>query len=287
MELFRALGALVEPPEPSLRPVAEALGLLGAGLEELPETAEHSDLFVFQLYPYASVYLGEEGMLGGEARDRVAGFWRALGLEPPTEPDHLAILLSFYAELAGDDDAEDRDDAQEAGPRRRARAAFMWEHLLPWLPPYLAKLETIASPFYQAWGHLVEQALAVESERLALPALPPLALRHIPALADPREEGAKAFVASLLSPVRCGFLLVRDDLVRAAAELELGRRVGERRFVLEALFSQAPEATLVWLEAFASREAERHASLSAPEPIRAYWRDRAGATATLLGGLQG
>jgi sulfite exporter TauE/SafE len=36
-------------------------------------------------------------MLGGAARERVAGFWRAVGLVPPPEPDHLAALLGLAA----------------------------------------------------------------------------------------------------------------------------------------------------------------------------------------------
>ena len=40
-------------------------------------------------------------MLGGEARDRIAGFWRALGLVPPPEPDHLAVMLGLYAGQPG------------------------------------------------------------------------------------------------------------------------------------------------------------------------------------------
>ena len=107
MEIFRALGALLEPPSPGHERLAAALEL-----GPLPPAADHTDLFDFQLYPYASVYLGAEGMLGGEARDRIAGFWRALGLTPPPEPDHLAVMLGLYAGLC---------EGPE-GDRRRLRA---------------------------------------------------------------------------------------------------------------------------------------------------------------------
>ena len=80
-------------------------------------------------YPYASVYLGAEGMLGGEARDRVAGFWRALGLVPPAEPDHLAALLGLYAALA--DAEEPRRTSRPAAAPAQARRALLHEHLLP------------------------------------------------------------------------------------------------------------------------------------------------------------
>ncbi|HAC46500.1 MAG TPA: hypothetical protein DCF65_10605, partial [Chloroflexi bacterium] len=85
-----------------------------------------------QLWPYASIYVGAEGKLGGEARDRVAGFWRALHLTPPAEPDHLAALLGLYATLA-DMEAAEQDPARRQ-LRRSSRQALLWEHLLSWLP---------------------------------------------------------------------------------------------------------------------------------------------------------
>ena len=79
MELYRALGSLIEVPAPEHRRIADALGLPG-----VPAAAVHGSVVAFQRYPYASVYLGAEGMMGGEARDRIAGFQRALGLGKPT-----------------------------------------------------------------------------------------------------------------------------------------------------------------------------------------------------------
>src|SRR2546423_14590407 len=103
MELFRALAVLAEPPErPEVARLAELLDL-----GEPPSASEYTEPFVFQLYPYPSVYLGAEGMLGGEARDRVAGFLSALGHTPPHEPDHLSTLLATYAGLS----ASDEDDS--------------------------------------------------------------------------------------------------------------------------------------------------------------------------------
>ena len=78
-ELFRALGAVAGEPADA-RTACAALGLAGPG------NAEHTEVFVLNCPPYASVYLGAEGGLGGEAADRVAGFWRAIGVPPPAEP---------------------------------------------------------------------------------------------------------------------------------------------------------------------------------------------------------
>src|ERR1043165_2886137 len=126
MELFRALALFAEPPRQESAHVAQALEL-----GELPAESEYTETFLFQLYPYASVYLGAEGMMGGEARDLVAGFWRALGLVPPAEPDHLSLMLALYAELAGREEHERGASLKERW--RHARAAFLWEHLLSWL----------------------------------------------------------------------------------------------------------------------------------------------------------
>jgi TorA maturation chaperone TorD len=246
MELLRALGVLCEPPSPAHARVAAALGL-----PEAPRAVEHTELFVLNLPPYASVYLGAEGMLGGAARDRVAGFWRALGLIPPPEPDHLAALLGLAAALA--DAQRDETDPARTVLWREARRALVAEHLLPWTGPYLHKLAEIAPPIYASWGDLLRNALAAEAATLSPPAALPLHLREAPALAPPDEVGGAAFLDGLLAPVRSGMILVRGDLARAARDLGCGMRIGERRFVLRALLGQDPAGTLAWLAAEADR----------------------------------
>jgi TorA maturation chaperone TorD len=266
MELFRALVVLCERPAKEHRAAARALGLSGA-----PNAADWSELFLFQLYPYASVYLGEQGMLGGEARDRVAGFWRALGVPPPAEPDHLAALLALYAELA-----------EREGPGH-ARRALLWEHLLSWLPPYLDKVAELGGSFYGSWAELLRRALEEEAERLPADGLLPLQLRVAPDLADPREHGAEVFMASLFAPARAGFLVVRADLAAAARALELGLRVGERRYVLRALLEQDPARVLAWLarDADAASEVNRRRNV-ALAPVSDFWAARAAKAAALL-----
>lgn len=259
-ELLRALAVLAEPPTAAHERVALALGLPRA-----PGPDEYADLFLFQLYPYASVYTGPEGMMGGEARDRVAGFWRALGLTPPAEPDHLAALLGLQAELA------------ERGAPAEWRRALLWEHLLSWLPPWLLRLDELAPAPYREWGRLLGAALEEEARVLGPQPRLPLHVREAPPLElDDLLDG-------LLAPVRSGLVLVRDDLRRAAAELGLGVRVAERRYVLRALLAQDAPATLGWLAAEARRAGARYAE--ADEVVRfvtTFWRERADAAAALL-----
>ena len=276
MELLRSLAALAEPPGRETRRIATLLGLGTA-----PEPADYDDLFLFQLYPFASVYLGPEGMLGGEARDRIAGFWRVLDQTPPPEPDHLALVLALYARLC--DLEAGAPDAATGDRWRHLRTTFLWEHLLSWLPAYLEKLQELASPFYRAWGELLRDLLRQEALELGQQELLPLHLREAPSLPDPQAEGGEVWLDSLLSPVRSGILLVRNDLMRAGRELQLATRVAERRYALKALLGQDPSATLEWLASEATAWVDRHRRWhDLSEPIAEFWSRRASDTAGRL-----
>ncbi len=279
-ELFRALGVLAEPPGSEQARLGEVLDLAGA-----PDATAYTEVFALQLYPYASVYVGAEGMMGGDARDRVAGFWRALRRVPPPEPDHLTVLLGLYAALAGHEDAE-RDPARRLLCRQSLKA-LMWEHLASWLFPYLDKLGEIAPPFYRSWGALLGEAIASEIEYLGPPDALPLHLRRAPPLPDPRRDGADAFVQGLLSPVRSGVVLTRADLARASRDLSLGLRMGERRFILTSLLAQDAERTLEWLAAEVRRQASGHGTHEAVAGgVARFWATRADAAAALLEDLR-
>lgn len=281
MELFRALAVLAEPPVSEMAHLADALEL-----GPVPDATEYTEVFVFQLYPYASVYLGAEGMMGGEARDRVAGFWRALGQVPPAEPDHLAVMLALYARLVEMEEGE--TDAVRRESWRGARKAFLWEHLLSWLPVYLDKLHDVAPPFYRKWGELLAEALLEEAQAVGKQSQLPLHVRDAPALIDPRSsDEVGEFVQSLLTPVRSGMILVRSDLSRAAHRLGLGLRLGERKFILQSLFSQDTAGILDWLAEEASRWIERHRlRREGLGKLAAAWEAKAVATAHLLSELK-
>ena len=258
IDLLRALGAYCDEPSAA---VAAALEL------PLPTASDHSELFTFQLYPYASVYVGAEGMLGGDAADRVAGFWRAVGLAPPAESDHLVALLGLYTAFA-----------QERGERaRHLRHALLWEHLLSWLPAWLARAAELAPEPYARWASLLEGVLVAEAEELGPPAALPLHLRLAP------PPGG---VEALLAAVRSGVILTRADLSRAARELGLGIRHGERRYALQALLAQDEPSVLGWLAGEARRQSAIYRSLApAWRPIIDHWASRGGAAAAELSRL--
>jgi hypothetical protein len=269
-ELVRSLAACLEPPTPELAAVAAALGLPRA-----PTAAEHTDTFAFQLHPYASVHLGPEGQLGGVARDRVAGFLRALEVVPPAEPDHLAVLLGAYAELVELDEG--------LGTRaRHARTVLLHEHLWSWVPRFLWRVSELGAPPLRAWATLLDRLLTDELETLGPPEVLPAHLREAPPLPDPRDGAVPAFLEGLLAPVRSGLILARADLARMARELDLGLRIGERAYMLRALFGQDAAATL---RALAGEARRQQAHVPGDDVVAGFWRERTATAAELLESL--
>jgi TorA maturation chaperone TorD len=272
VELVRALADLAARPHAGSAAIAEALELPRA-----PTAAEHTDLFDFQVYPYASVHLGDEGMLGGDARDRVAGFLRALDVTPPPEPDHLVVLLYAYADLS--------DLADSGAPRaHHARQVLLHEHLGTWVGRFLARVVELGAEPLRAWARLLTATLAAELAQHGPPPELPAALRDAQPLSEPEDTTAADWTQGLLTPVRSGLVLARADLSRAARELELGTRVGERAFVLRALLDQDARAVLGWLVTEAYRQADDLAPVAETggDEVAGWWRDRLTSTAALI-----
>ena len=279
IELARALGVLVEPPGPEHGSICDSLGI------PTPSRADYADIFLFQLFPYASVYLGPEGKLGGVAADRIAGFFRALGMTPPAQSDHLAVLLGAYATLCEREGDEHDDDRRRAWAH--ARETFLVEHIVSWVPPWLARVADLGGPPYRAWAGLVNEFLRAEAARS--PRARAMLSAHLieaPGLPDPRDSPAADFVDGLLAPARCGLILTTSDLARAAEDLGVGRRVGERRFVIRALIDQDAAGLLGWIAAAsATASAAWDTNWYGGTPPGVWWRERCAATSDLLAAL--
>ncbi len=300
-ELLRALARFLDAPDE--RVAGTLAGLLGL---PAPAPWQHTRAFVELLVPYASVYLGAEGMIGGEARDRIAGFWRVLGETPPPEPDHLGTLLAAAARLA---ELESAATARAAAAYRRAREVLLREHVVSWVPLWLDKLRRVGPAVYRPWTELVQRTLAAELEALREDrdvaaaaaetlraggadaeiasaatastgsAPPPCAqLGAVAPLPDPSDVGGECFLRALLAPARAGFILCRVDLRRCAEQLGVGLRVGERAFALRAMLGQDAAAVLGWLAEFADSEARAARRAG----VDAFWWRRAHASAACL-----
>ena len=225
-----------------------------------------------QLVPYASIYLGPDGHIGGEARDRIGGFWRAIGIELPQEVDHLSVMLACHTELVQAEAAAPSEELRQAA--RHRRRAFLYEHLASWLPIYLDKLDHVAPPFYRAWGELLSETLVAEMKAVETPSEDSLHLRLARGLPRGSEGDRDELLQALLAPVRAGFILTRQDLAQAARELGIGSRIGERRFMLEAMLKQRPTDLGDWLETYCERVLVSYRALSGGGGRLRYWTGR-------------
>ncbi len=282
-EVFRALGALCEPPDAAHRAVASGLDLDG-----WPQPESDSGLFTTLLPPYAAIYLGPEGMLGGEAAARIAGFWHALGYEVPAEPDHLAALLGLYAALVqAEQDQQERAETAEDLARvllhRQARTALLTEHLVTWVPAYAAAVAAVGEVHHVDWAALLTEVLLGEAAELDHEPSPSAHLRTVPGLPDldsADQDGVDILVRALLTPARSGIVLTRTDLLRCARTLGLGMRIGERAFVLHRLLEADAVGVLGFVETEARTWAERHRQLvELLGDAARHWLDRAESTA--------
>ncbi|MHB1509811.1 MAG: TorD/DmsD family molecular chaperone [Acidimicrobiales bacterium] len=253
-ELIRALAALSEMPGDHHRQLAVSLELPGS-----PTASGHTGALVLGVHPYASVYLGSEGMLGGEAGDRVAGFWRAIGLVPPPEADHLSALLGLYASLLdAEREAEnhqgpeqalvDSNRTRAAAASRRARETLLSEHLLSWIPLFCRAVEKAGDETHAAWAGLLLEVVLDEAAGCCEPIGLSAHLEASPGL-DREPLSLSDLVDQACTPARTGIVLTRLDLASASRHLGLGLRIGERRYMLRALLEQDPPGTLDWLAA--------------------------------------
>lgn len=267
-ELLRALGAYSAAPAAG---VSTAIGL------PTLTVAEHTEVFVLDLPPHASIHLGAEGKLGGEGAERVAGLWRALGVSPPSDPDHLARLLALVAELG-----EGREACRTEGARERLAhvlRVLLGEHLVSWLPGYL--IAAARYPAVAPWAELTRAALRREVQDLRPPDVLAAALREAPPALD-AAAGAEGMLDAVVAPLRCGFVLTHRDLRQAGADTGSGVRRGERRYVLSALLGQEPAATIEWLAGHARRWSGWQAVGVGSDATARWWSQRASRCAATL-----
>ena len=271
-ELIRAVGAVTAIAPPASQPIIAALSLPAW------DRADHTRLFVLDLPPYASIHLDPQGKIGGEAADRVAGLWRALALHPPADADHLASLCNLYAQLGH---AAERCRTETA--RRRldhARHVLFAEHMIPWLPSYLAAIGTY--PPGWRWADLTLAALRRETHSQRPPASLPPALRDAPPPLG-AQFSLDELLDTLTSPLRSGMILTHTDLEQAGRNLGVGTRRGERRYSLRAMLDHDAVPTLAWLAGHARRWTAIHHQARPLHPhCSHWWAQRAARTVTTL-----
>lgn len=244
--------------------LVSALASVPAFREHLqPEAvARHTDVFVLNVHPFASVYLEPDGALHGRRAAFTSDVLRALGLRVEAREgmaaDHVSVVFDALAALL----ERQADAAVEVEAERAAHAqrTLLREHLLPWAPAMLGAVERADDGLYRALARSLRETLRRHVARLAggevqqpaqaAPATSPVgepdggpgdgsgdgsAERPAEDPSPPPSQDAEEPFAWLAAPSRCGTYFGRDDLARIASEAGLSARVGGRRFVLREL----------------------------------------------------
>lgn len=212
-----------------------------------PDTAaaDYQELFGFNLFPYESIFLGTDRLLGGRTTGAVMASYRQMGFqvdERAAGPDHVGHELALLAFLSGAEADAWRDGVTAEARRMRQLAAdFMQRHLLRWLFPFVVAVDRQANPFYTALAGLTLDFVAAHAEELqeVFTFAEELVLPAAPALATSGEATWRPLAAYLLTPAWSGVYLSRNDISRLARSYRLPRGFGEREQMLVNLLKAA------------------------------------------------
>lgn len=212
---------LLKGVSPELEPVVRNLPvfqrMLGDDISVDELAAEHQRVFGFEVFPYESVFLGEDGQLGGLITQAVSESYAAAGFGrswSDVECDHLGVELLFMANLCAREVRAAGMNGGEIEALHTFQRDFVDQHLLRWMPPMVAALRRLEAPFTQA---LVEMSLELAVDhRKRLGGVTPEAALPCTAdleslLAEPKTR-LKDVARFLLSPVQAGFFLCRQDI---------------------------------------------------------------------------
>ena len=261
----------LQGPTPDLIPFIEVIPELASSLPlsvppsprstpppSLPSflAADHYHLFGFNVFPYQSMFLGEENNLGGPVTENVLAFYHNVGFETANStdqafsnesPDHIGLELKLMAFLCmGEADAREDGLDQLALRMQTLQTHFLDEHLLRWLVSFVQAVRGQNFPFYSALAdltleivlnHRIEMGEHLLSVEFALP--------FVPALLENEKTDLKAIATFLLTPVYSGLYLSRDDIGRLARKLNLPRGFGDRQQMLTNLLRVAADYDLL------------------------------------------
>jgi TorA maturation chaperone TorD len=226
---YRLLGDLIAGPlDVDLIARARKSPLLGEALGADPcldeLAAEHHRAFEWSAFPHQGVYLDAGGWADGGSSTALRALFAQIGFVPRDDlpVDHLTNLLGLLA-LELEQGAEDQSLEVELLDR----------HLLRWLPCFAAAVRRLRLAFPAALASQLEDLALYHRELLSGPSLTSdFELQPSDSLLDDPETSLADIAAFLLSPVRSGLFLSREDILFVVRSSRCFCGFGDRQTML-------------------------------------------------------
>jgi putative dimethyl sulfoxide reductase chaperone len=213
--------------------------------------ANHYALFGMNVFPYETVFLTEDGLLGGARSESVARAYYEAGFrsEDGETADHIGNELAFMAFLCGaESDAREDEVVQAIFHSTHLQRQFLDKHLLCWLPSLVLAIHQQRDERFSIIADLVLDLVVTHRQSLDDDPMHPtqsLSLPPAPNILESDKTELKDIAEFLLTPVYTGFYLSRDDITRIGRQFQLPRGFGKRHQMLTNLLNTAVDYSAV------------------------------------------
>lgn len=272
----------------------ELATILGVDSGDSHYGAEHYQLFIHNVFPYAAIFLGEEGLLGGTITENVSAFYHRIGFQPTSDdsPDHLSTELDAMAYLSyAELDAVEDQLPHQVQRLRQFQRRFLDDYLLRWLPAFVIAVEQQSPNTYtalvrHAFELVCRHRLQLGDDLMASDSY--FVLPEIPNLLADDKTSLRDIARFLLTPAYTGFFLSVDDIRRIGATYRVPHGFGKRQQILTNLLRTASMyevfPTIIGdFEQLSERwQAQFSAMTVLPENIQTVWLERLAVTGTML-----
>lgn len=304
---------------PDLLPYVRSVPDLAAALPGIPDpdetAAAHQHLFGFNVFPFESIFLGTDNLLGGPVTERVLESYGDMGFYPDQadhSADHVGTELGFLSFLCGAEaDAIEDDQPNATQGMRSLQQDFLDKHLLCWLPALVQSIhqqtdrsfgrasEVDFHQFFAGLADLTLETVLAHRAELAthgFAAAAQLELPPSPNLLDNDKTGLADIARFLITPAYSGFYLSRDDVGQLAQLGGLPRGFGDRQNMLVNVLRVAGKyQQLTEILDSLKRLVNRWRTMYTSPPVAAHvfmdqiataWQEKLANTSTLLDELE-
>jgi len=208
--------------------------------------AQHHTALSLEVAPYESVFLTEDGLMGGAPAAGVraqAGRVGFVGLPDDMEPDHVSVELSILCWLCGAEaDAWADGRADVAAVVQGLARDFLDAHPLGWFDALAVSMAACPAgvPALTEMARLAAELCRSHRADLG-PVVPSPALPELPALLEDPDTGLRRIAEVLTTPVYAGGFLSRSAIRDIGRAHRLPRGFGGRSQMLVNLLRSAAE----------------------------------------------